>query len=107
MGILDVFRKNNESENIVRMRLIDPNTGKTIWSIPVTSRIPRIPKPYRIRKCKECGRSVKHTCISERRKTIDIGGMESINQIWAISNHRYGNRKCRGSNRRYQKQFIQ
>lgn len=107
MGILDVFRKNKEPENIVRVRRIDPNTGKTIWSLPVTSRIPRRPKSYKIRKCKECGRSVKHTCISERRKTIDVGGMESINQIWAISNHSRGNGKCRGSNRRYKKQFIE
>jgi len=110
MGIFDILRRKKNSENIVRITRVDPTTGKTIWSVPVTShtsqRHPKPQKPFRISKCKECGRSVRHTCISERRKTIDVGGMESISQIWAISNHKYGNGKCRGSNRRYKKQFI-
>jgi 2'-5' RNA ligase len=35
MGIFDIFRKNDELENIVRVTYIDPDTGKTIWSMPV------------------------------------------------------------------------
>jgi calcineurin-like phosphoesterase family protein/2'-5' RNA ligase len=35
MGIFDIFRKNDELENIVRVTYIDPDTGKTTWSMPV------------------------------------------------------------------------
>lgn len=99
MGIFDIFRLNKtESYKIARITLPD---GTKLY--PVSSK-PR--KEFCIRKCKECGNSVKHTCISERRKTIDVGGMELISQIWAIANHSYKDRKCRGSNRRYKKQFY-
>ena len=49
---------------------------------------------------------VKHTCISERYGPQDLGGMQQIRQIWAVSTHKYGNIKCRGSNRRYKKNFY-
>lgn len=101
MGILDIFRRKKSSfsmDNVVRITLPDGNVLSRINSKPQ--------KEFKIRKCRECGRSVKHTCISERYGAQDLGGMQQIRQIWAISIHKYGKIKCRGSNRRYKKQFI-
>lgn len=108
MGIFDIFRSKEEKEFDKQMReMIDREIKEkgffTAYNFIPNSK-PR--KEFRMRKCKECGKSVKHTCISERRKTVDVGGTESISQIWAIANHRYNDRKCRGSNRRYKKQFY-
>jgi hypothetical protein len=102
MGIFDIFRRDKKwsvlPDNIVKVTLPD---GSEYYRGSLKPQ-----KEFRIRTCKECGKSVKHTCISERRKTVDVGGTESISQIWAIANHQYGDRKCRGSNRRYKKQFY-
>ena len=108
MGIFDIFRSREKKEFEKQiMQKIDQEIKEkgffTAYNF-IPNHKPR--KEFRIRKCKECGKSVKHTCISERRKTVDVGGMELISQIWAIANHRYLDKKCRGSNRRYTKQFY-
>ena len=108
MGIFDIFRSREEKEKEKQCMEQIEKEIKEKGSVTFYNFIPnsKPSKDFRIRKCKECGKSVKHTCISERRKTVDIGGMELIRQIWAIANHQYRNRKCRGSNRRYKKQFY-
>lgn len=108
MGIFDIFRSREKKESDkFWMEKIDQEI-KEKGFFTAYNFIPNIKprKEFRIRTCKECGKSVKHTCISERRKTVDVGGTESISQIWAIANHRYRDQKCRGSNRRYKKQFY-
>jgi len=108
MGILDVFRQIKETDEQKQIRQDIDQEIKEKGYITFTNFIPnsKPQKEFKIRKCKECGRSVKHTCISERYGPQDLGGMQQIRQIWAISTHKYGKIKCRGSNRRYKKQFI-
>ena len=109
MGIFDIFRRDKKwsvlPDNIVKVTLPD---GSEYYRGSLKPQ-----KEFRIRTCKECGKSVKHTCISERRRPFrdafgsDDGQNVQVQQIWAIADHTYKeDRKCRGSNRRYKQQFF-
>lgn len=118
MGLFDIFRRKKETDEQKQIRQEIDREIKEKGYITFTNFIPnsKPKKEFKIRKCKECGRSVKHTCISNRTRTFrdalgnnssDDGQNVQVQQIWAIANHTYKeNRTCRGSNRRYKKQFI-
>ncbi len=108
MGIFDIFRSRERKEEAKYWedkinQEIKEKGSFTAYNFNPYGK-PR--KETKIRKCRSCGSSVKHTCISERILDEDRGGMQCKSQIWAIANHTYKeNKKCRDSNRRYKKQF--
>jgi len=80
MGIFDIFKKHSSEYTTFAIK-------KPVYGTEM-------------RICRSCKRRVKHTCIANYVDE-DKGGMTNSTEIWAIATHRYKDRKCRGSNRRY------
>lgn len=77
MGLLDIFRKKK----------------KRIFTRPK--------REYKIQRCKVCGRKVTHVMIRDTLLDEDPGGMENHLKVWLVKTHKNGNRKCKGSARKY------
>lgn len=92
LGILDIFRKKDPTAN---------------WSSKKRRQherfMAKLGHDYkkRWRKCRDCGKKVKHTCI-KNWEDEDKGGQTDSYEIWAIGTHQYRQgKKCKGSNKRY------
>lgn len=96
MGVLDIFRHKKE------IHIINPPKNYQIKNTKSGIIIRTRPtKEFRIRKCHACGKKVKHVIIHEKTIDQDLGGMENRMKVWAITYHKFKDRKCRGSGRRY------